>query len=222
MHFIKYYDEQCTYIENRYLWKVLKCLPFSSEVLHGANYDDMFELVVVEVGCPEGHHQVPQANQGAVVVCEEADYHMSVQDSHGCLVPVLRWRVWTKHPSVTFLIRFSLMSEPSWIGKCRPKNVDLMWKPHQYEIFKFSHQYAILYAARRGPVEHASAVVLHLSLLKVEVLRLVVGDPDLKLPVLLLVRGLVRRPAIGLTWVNAGLTYILYVHWPISREAINL
>ena len=48
-------------------------------------------------------------------------------------------------------------------------------------------------------MEHASAVVLHLSLLKVEVLRLVVGDPDLKLPVLLLVRGLVRRPAIGFT-----------------------
>ena len=48
-------------------------------------------------------------------------------------------------------------------------------------------------------MEHASAVVLHLSLLKVEVLRLVVGDPDLELPVLLLVRWLVRRPAIGFT-----------------------
>ena len=44
-----------------------------------------------------------------------------------------------------------------------------------------SHQYAVLYAARWGPVEHASAVVLHLSLLKVKVFRLVVGNPNLKL-----------------------------------------
>ena len=159
MHFIKYYDEQCTYIENRYLWKVLKCLPFSSEVLHGANYDDMFELVVVEVGRPEGHHQVPQANQGAVRVCKEANHHMAIQDGHRCLVPVLRIESCIK-------IRF-----------------------------KISHQYAILDCTRRGPVEHASAVILHLSLLKVKVLRLVVGDPNFEfLRLLTSVLRLVGRP----------------------------
>ena len=60
-----------------------------------------------------------------------------------------------------------------------------------------SHQYAVLYAACRGPVEHASAVVFHLSLLKVKVLRLVVGNSNLQLAVFLLVRWLVGRPEIG-------------------------
>ena len=43
------------------------------------------------------------------------------------------------------------------------------------------YQYTILDCTCRGPVEHASAVVLHLSLLKVKVFRLVVGNPNLKL-----------------------------------------
>ena len=44
-------------------------------------------------------------------------------------------------------------------------------------------------------MEHASAVILHLSLLEVEVFRLVVRDANLQLPVLLLVCWLVRWPA---------------------------
>ena len=119
----------------------------------------MFELVVVEVGRPEGHHQVPQTNQGAVRVCKEANHHMAIQDGHRCLVPVLRIESCIK-------IRF-----------------------------KISHQYAILDCTRRGPVEHASAVVLHLSLLKVKVLRLVVGDPNFEfLRLLTSVLRLVGRP----------------------------
>ena len=59
-----------------------------------------------------------------------------------------------------------------------------------------SHQYAILYTACRGPVEHAGAVVLHLSLLKVKVFRLVVCNPNFKLAILLLVCWLVCRPEI--------------------------
>ena len=70
-----------TYIEHGDLWQVLQVFPFSSEVLHGPNYDDMFELVVVEVGRPEGHHQVPQTNQGAVRVCKETDHNVSSQDT---------------------------------------------------------------------------------------------------------------------------------------------
>ena len=84
------------YIENRYLGKVLKSFPFSSEILHGPDYDDMFELVVVKVRRPEWHHQVPQTDQGAVRVGKEAHHHVAVQDSHGCLIAVLqkeRYRV---------------------------------------------------------------------------------------------------------------------------------
>ena len=45
-------------------------------------------------------------------------------------------------------------------------------------------------------MEHASAVVLHLGFLEVEVLRLVVRDPNLQLLWLLTsVLRLVRRPA---------------------------
>ena len=65
---------------------------------------------------------------------------------------------------------------------------------HEKGKFK-SHQYAILDAACRRPMEHASAVVLHLGLLEVKVLRLVVRDANLQLPVLLLVCWLVRWPA---------------------------
>ena len=43
-------------------------------------------------------------------------------------------------------------------------------------------------------MEHASAVVLHLGLLEVEVFRLVVRDANLQLPVLLLVCWLVGWP----------------------------
>ena len=156
------------YIKHGDLWKVLQILPFSSEVLHSPNYDDMFELVVVEVGRPEGHHQVPQTNQGAVVVCKEANHYMSVKDSHGCLIPILRRRVFSRLTSVPFLI----CPHESHI-KAGLESVDK-------EMYK-SHQYAILYASSWGPVEHASAVVLHLSLLKVKVFCLVVGNPNLKL-----------------------------------------
>ena len=69
------------YIKHGDLWKVLQILPFSSEVLHSPNYDDMLELVVVEVGRPEWHHQVPQANQGAVRVGKEANHHVASQDT---------------------------------------------------------------------------------------------------------------------------------------------
>ena len=41
------------------------------------------------------------------------------------------------------------------------------------------YQHAVLHGPRRAPVEHARAVVLHLRLLKVKVLRLVVGDAGL-------------------------------------------
>ena len=85
-----------------------------------------------------------------------------------------------------------------------------------------SHQYAILYASSWGPVEHASAVVLHLSLLKVKVLCLVVGNPNLKLPVLLLVCWLVCRPAnsFQLEWKHV-LTHIdMYIDQYPGRRSI--
>ena len=74
-----------------------------------------------------------------------------------------------------------------------------------------SHQYAVLYTACRGPVEHAGAVVLHLSLLKVKVLCLVVCNPNFKLAILLLVRWLVCWPGIGLDLKESTL-HTFYVH----------
>ena len=74
-----------------------------------------------------------------------------------------------------------------------------------------SHQYAVLYTTCRGPVEHAGAVVLHLSLLKVKVLRLVVCNPNFKLAILLLVCWLVCRPEIGF-YLKESILHTFYVH----------
>ena len=49
----------------------------------------MLQLVVVEVGGSEGHHEVPEANERTLGVGEEADDHVAVEDGHGGLVPVL-------------------------------------------------------------------------------------------------------------------------------------
>ena len=49
----------------------------------------MFELVVVEVGGPQGHHEVPEPDQRTLGVSEETDDDVTVEDSHGGLVPIL-------------------------------------------------------------------------------------------------------------------------------------
>ena len=62
----------------------------------------------------------------------------------------------------------------------------------------FFYQYTILDGTRWCPVEHASAVVLHLGLLEVKVLGLVVRDPNLELLWLLTpVLGFVGWPGKG-------------------------
>ena len=48
----------------------------------------MLELVIVEVGGPQRHHEVPEANHGALEVSKEADHHMAIEDGHGGLVAV--------------------------------------------------------------------------------------------------------------------------------------
>ena len=77
-----------THIEDRDLWQVLQGLPLPADVVDGADDDHVLELVVVEVGCPEGHDEVPEADEGAVRVGEEADDHVAVEDRHGRLVAV--------------------------------------------------------------------------------------------------------------------------------------
>ena len=49
----------------------------------------MLQLVVVEVGGPEGHHEVTEADERTVMVSEETDNHVAIEDSHGGLVTVL-------------------------------------------------------------------------------------------------------------------------------------
>ena len=78
-----------SYIQNRDFRKVLQCFPFSLDVLHTPNYHHMLQLVVVEVGGPERHHEVTEADERTVMVSEEADNHVAIEDSHGGLVTVL-------------------------------------------------------------------------------------------------------------------------------------
>ena len=119
-----------SYIQNGNLGKVLQCLPFSSDVLHAAHNHHMLQLVIVEVGGSERHHEVPEADERTVGVSEETDNNVTIENSHGGLVPI---------------------------------------------------QDTVLYSPGRDPVEHPSAVVLHLCLDEVEVPGLVVRDSHVQL-----------------------------------------
>ena len=50
----------------------------------------MLQLVVVEVGGSQGHHEVAEPNERTVGVCEETDNHVTIEDSHGRLVAILQ------------------------------------------------------------------------------------------------------------------------------------
>ena len=100
------------YIEDRDLGQVLQRLPLPADVVDGADDDDVLQLVVVEVGGPERHDEVPEQqlimtneliarsstgsrcapepDEGAVRVSEEADDDVAVEDGHGGLLLVLR------------------------------------------------------------------------------------------------------------------------------------
>ena len=78
-----------SYIQYGDLGKVLQCLPFSSDVLHAAHDHHVLQLVVVEVGGSERHHEVPEADERTVGVSEETDNNVTVEYSHGGLVTVL-------------------------------------------------------------------------------------------------------------------------------------
>ena len=85
----------------------------------------------------------------------------------------------------------------------------------------FFYQYTILDGTRWCPVEHASAVVLHLGLLEVKVLGLVVRDPNLELAVLLLVRWFICRPGRGFDMrVEAFLHTFLYIDQYPGNQSI--
>ena len=49
-----------SYIQNGDLWQVLQRLPLPPDVVHAAHDHHVLELVVVEVGGPQRHHQVPE------------------------------------------------------------------------------------------------------------------------------------------------------------------
>lgn len=78
-----------THIKHRYFGQVLEHLPLPPYVVHRAHDDHMLQFVVVEVGGPEGHDQVPQANERGVRVGEEANHHVTIEDRHCRLVAVL-------------------------------------------------------------------------------------------------------------------------------------
>ena len=76
-------------MQNGDLGQVLQSPPLPPEILHTAEDDHMLELVVVEVGGPQRHHKVPEPDQRGVRVSEEADHHVTIEDSHSRLVTVL-------------------------------------------------------------------------------------------------------------------------------------
>ena len=49
----------------------------------------MFQLVVVEVGGSQRHHEVAESDERTVGVCEQTDNHVTIEDSHGRLVTIL-------------------------------------------------------------------------------------------------------------------------------------
>ena len=50
----------------------------------------MLQLVVVEVGGSQRHHEVAEPDERTVVVCEQTDNHVTIEDSHGRLVTILQ------------------------------------------------------------------------------------------------------------------------------------
>lgn len=75
--------EAWTYRQYGHLGEVMKRLPFPLEVLDGTHKHDVLELVVMKVAGTQGHHQVPEANQGWADVAKDTDHHMAAQDGHG-------------------------------------------------------------------------------------------------------------------------------------------
>ena len=86
-----------SYIQNGDLRKVLQCLPFSSDVLHTPHDHHVLQLVVVEVGGSERHHEVPEADKRTVRVSEETDNNVTIENSHGGLVTVLQFNTHLPH-----------------------------------------------------------------------------------------------------------------------------
>ena len=85
-----------SYVQYRDFGKVLKCLPFSPQIVNSAHNDHMLELMVVEVGSSERHDQVPESYQWTVGVGEETHHHMTIEHGHRCLVAVLNLGIFLK------------------------------------------------------------------------------------------------------------------------------
>ena len=122
LSFICYFLD--AYIKHGYLWKVPKGVPFSSQILHRPHNDNMFQLMVVEVGSSEGHHQVPQPDQGAVWVGKQTNHDVPIQET--CRFgSVLKRQQVTTWILIIKLIQLALpWCSPQWLvqapsGTCR-------------------------------------------------------------------------------------------------------
>ena len=60
-----------------------------------------------------------------------------------------------------------------------------------------SYQNTVFDGSGRSPVEHPSAVILHLSFSKIKILCLVICDTNFHLPILLLVSWVIGWPAVA-------------------------
>ena len=70
------------------LGQVLKCLPLPPDVAHLAHDHHVLQLVKVEVGGAEGHHQVPQSDQGRVLIGKETNLKWTSWLSVQCTAPL--------------------------------------------------------------------------------------------------------------------------------------
>jgi hypothetical protein len=52
----RFNNKKKTHIKDRNFWQVLERLPLSPDVVDGADDDDVFQFVVVEVGSSQRHH----------------------------------------------------------------------------------------------------------------------------------------------------------------------
>ena len=148
------------YIEHWNFGQILEHFPFSSDVVDGADDDHMLELVIVKIRGSERHDQISQSDQRRVGISKETNDYVTIQHRHGSLITILKRQ-----------------SD----GISRGGEEKELSNFFFYFLFPpyILYQYAIFQGAGGRPVEHASRVVLHLRLFKIEIAGLIVRDPGL-------------------------------------------
>jgi hypothetical protein len=65
-------------IEYGDFWQIVERFPLMPQIFHISNDDNMFELVIMEIGSPQRHNEIAQSNQWGILVGEQANNHMAI------------------------------------------------------------------------------------------------------------------------------------------------